>query len=406
MEIVARARRLNWPVEQGTAGNGYKIIRPDGKTVQVHLTPSDVNHYKSVLRRLNECDFEAAERELLERKLVEREEENRRLVKEAEERARLMARNNKALVGAAGSYMVEPEAPDPDWVLSKEHPAPWVRYMTITPELADLLLTERNTHNRPIYKANVRAFKEIMAEKKWRFTHQGVALDQTGTLQDGQHRLAGIVESDEPQALLVFVGMDPENFTDIDTGKDRSGADTLGIVTKGDLGRKNSMVRLVNLYTNVGANVRTKLSNREIFEGWTGDADRLQYALNWGVRIGRKTKVNYSAAAAAAYLLFKLHGDEHPMVEQFLLGLEYRPDERSGDPRVLLHRYVQEAFEKSKRVPNYGQLALIIDTWNMCADGVVVTKRTHLRWSKDRKLPRIAQIGATSAAPTFLAPAA
>lgn len=405
MEIVARARRIGWEVETASVGNGYKIARPDGKTVQVHLTPSDVNHYKSVIRRLNEAGFEDEERDFLEKRLKAAQEECERLAKEAAAKAEVIARNNKAVHRAAGAYMTEPEEPDFAWALSTEHPAPMMRYMTITPDLAKALM-ERNSANRPIYKQNVKVFADAIADGHWLFTHQAVAVDKNGVLQDGQHRLQAVIDSDTAGAMPVWVGMEPRNYAVIDTGKFRSNADTLGRITEGNLGQKASVIRLVFMYTNLGhANRGIKIDNATAFEMWESDADRFKYALAWGQRIGRKSSITASAAAAAAYLLFREHGDENPHVIEFLSGLEYKVDERTGDPRGLLHRYL-DLKAKRERPPHYGQLTLLIDTWNMVVSDLVVDKRTNLRWTPERKkLPRILSLDKRSATPRFLVPA-
>lgn len=383
--------------------DGWRIEAPDGGTTMLHLTYSDSAAEKLARGDLTNLgffdDWIAIEERRHEEKLARLEEER----KAAEVRAQRLSEQSTATIRAAGGYMVEPEPPDFGWVLSKEHPAPMGRFMLVTPELATALL-ERNSKNRPIYKANVKTFKDFMQEGLWRFTHEAVALDQNGTLQDGQHRLTAIQESGVAQGLLIYVGMPPENFAVIGTGKVRNNADTLGLATEGDLGRKASVVRLVYIYRNIGIKSprSAKLTNGVCFDMWAGDADRYVHALRWGSRIGKRSSIQGSAAAAAAYLLFHDMGDDNPCVAEFLSGLEFKVDERTGDPRGLLHRHMDNARERKQRLPHYAQLALIIKTWNMVVSDEVVDRRTHLRWADDQKLPRILNLAAVSATPRFL----
>jgi hypothetical protein len=383
--------------------DGYRIEAPDGGTTMLHMTYSDSAAEKLARGDLSNLgffdDWIALEEKRNTEKVARLEAER----KQAEVRAQQLSERSVATVRAAGGYMVEAEAPDFGWALSKDHPAPMCRYMLVTPALAAALL-ERNSRNRPIYKANVRTFKDFMEEGLWRFTHEAVALDQNGILQDGQHRLTSIVESGVPQGILIFVGMPPENFSVIGTGKTRNNADTLGLITEGNLGQKASVVRLVSMYRHIGARSPkgAKVSNGMCFEMWAADADRFIHAMRWGQRIGKRSAIQTSAAAAAAYLLFHDHGDENEFVAEFLYGLEYKVDERTGDPRGLLHRHMDNAKDRGQRLPHYAQLALIIKTWNMVVSDEVVDRRTHLRWAEDQKLPRILNLAAVSATPRFL----
>ena len=43
-------------------------------------------------------------------------------------------------------------------------------------------------------------------------THQGIAFDENGVLQDGQHRLCAIVSANKPVDMMVTSGLSPDNF--------------------------------------------------------------------------------------------------------------------------------------------------------------------------------------------------
>lgn len=67
-----------------------------------------------------------------------------------------------------------------------------IEIVLVTPEMASEWL-KKNNNNRPLRKARVRHYAELMRTGKWEMTHQGVAMSEDGTLIDGQHRLAAIV---------------------------------------------------------------------------------------------------------------------------------------------------------------------------------------------------------------------
>jgi hypothetical protein len=115
---------------------------------------------------------------------------------------------------------------------------------TITPARAAEWL-RANTTNRPVSRPVVRSFAEAMRRGEWLITHQGIAFDVNGVLVDGQHRLAAVIEADQPVEMTVFTDVSEGGFDVLDTGKRRTAADVLAIE-----GEKNSillaaMVRIV-----------------------------------------------------------------------------------------------------------------------------------------------------------------
>lgn len=95
------------------------------------------------------------------------------------------------------------------------------KVVMVTPELAKEYI-EKNTHNRPLSKARVEQYANQMLKGQWRLTHEGIAFDEYGRLQDGQHRLHAIVKSGVAIEMLVGTDMDKENITKINRPKVRS----------------------------------------------------------------------------------------------------------------------------------------------------------------------------------------
>lgn len=69
------------------------------------------------------------------------------------------------------------------------------RIETITPALATEWLEKHNTINRNLSQSTVDCYAIDMKNGRWSLTHQGLAFDTNGNLQDGQHRLWAIVFS-------------------------------------------------------------------------------------------------------------------------------------------------------------------------------------------------------------------
>lgn len=98
----------------------------------------------------------------------------------------------------------------------------------ITPEFAAELLSRRAKMNRRLRKTIVDDFVTLMKLGEFKTSHQGVATDTNGDLIDGQHRMAAVVEFGKPVAMLLTTGVDPNLFSIIDRGTNRTISEITG----------------------------------------------------------------------------------------------------------------------------------------------------------------------------------
>ncbi len=104
-----------------------------------------------------------------------------------------------------------------------------LRIEMITPEMAEKYL-QFNTSNRNLRKTLVSQYARDMLNGNWRLTHQGLAFNKAGTLLDGQHRLAAIVESGVAVRMVVARGVDTQHQLVMDDHAKRSAGDALTLV--------------------------------------------------------------------------------------------------------------------------------------------------------------------------------
>lgn len=97
----------------------------------------------------------------------------------------------------------------------------------MTPQWATQILETANHDNRPIRRGAVKRLAESIKEGMWQITHQGIAIDTNGKLQDGQHRLSAIVEANQPVEILLTTGTYPASYGVLDCGVGRTAADSL-----------------------------------------------------------------------------------------------------------------------------------------------------------------------------------
>ena len=103
------------------------------------------------------------------------------------------------------------------------------RVMLITPEVAASWLL-RNTLNRPLVNIYVAELANAMVRGEWRENGESIKFAASGTLIDGQHRLAAIVRSGCGIWTAVAFGLDESIFDTLDRAKKRKFSDSLAIM--------------------------------------------------------------------------------------------------------------------------------------------------------------------------------
>lgn len=97
----------------------------------------------------------------------------------------------------------------------------------ITPELAQKWLDTANTHNRNLRPLRVADYARDMRTGMWVENGDALRFAEDGTLLDGQHRLAAVVESRVTVPMLVVSGLAPAAQDTVDDGVRRTLQDVL-----------------------------------------------------------------------------------------------------------------------------------------------------------------------------------
>lgn len=101
--------------------------------------------------------------------------------------------------------------------------------VTVTPELAKRWL-KKNTNNRRMRPLSVEKIAADIKAGGWIENHQAIAFNCDGTLIDGQHRLAAIVEAGVSIRSVVIRGVKKEALGVIDDHAKRSLCDAIRLV--------------------------------------------------------------------------------------------------------------------------------------------------------------------------------
>lgn len=389
--LIGRCRRVGWDVVM--SGTEHKVTFDDGSVYLIHSSYSDRNAPKRVLRHLESKGLLDKEEALEKQNAADKAARLAADRKTAAALGRKLAREAKATERAAGPY-AGPEVVPLEWFLA-EHPAPWMRWVIIDPPLAVELL-KRNTDNRPSRQSTVEYYARLITQKKMHLTHQGMAMDTRGILQDGQQRLQACVEADQPIEVPFFVGMPPENFKAIDEGRNRSVADLFGKDGVSDPNLLSGAMRLIAAYREPypRAFLKVKTPNELLYDAFKGDPEHLAASVKWGRANYQRAKVLGSALSAAKYLLGDANGHDNAFVTAFFNGLVTgrKGDSRlmldADDPRFLLRENMQQRRERGNRLRGIDQLGFVLLAWNLVVDRSQAGRR--IRWTDGQdQIPHI-----------------
>lgn len=401
--LIERCRKAGWRIERGA--RGYKVYNGAGKMFSVHLTYGDQKSLMLATRRIIDAGLEDDEKAIAGKRLTESRNRNDIAREQAEVRAEKMAAN-ASITRAAGPYLVECEDVGLDWLVTP-HPAPWMRWCNITSEMASKVLADHNNDNRPKSPTVIDRYRAIIGAELWQLTHQGLAFDVRGILQDGQHRLTALEEAAKVAGhsltlpFAVFVGMPEENFKVIDEGALRVARQLFAKGGEKNTGALQSAIRLVYYYQDGDArrSARLRLSNQIVVDAFAKDEAAYRESTSYAVSRGPKIRgMNVASLAAAHYLIRKVNGPENEYVRQFFSGVADGtvPGTRlmllEDDPRYALRKKladVKDAVERGRKAERRSGLTItgmIIASWN---NMVKTNKIRHLYFNDDTAIPEI-----------------
>lgn len=98
----------------------------------------------------------------------------------------------------------------------------------ITPNIANSLLSNNKT-NRHITKSLVAYYANQIKDGNWTLNGEPIIISGDGSLLNGQHRCHAIIKANESIQTMVVRGVDQSTFDTIDTGRNRTASDVLGI---------------------------------------------------------------------------------------------------------------------------------------------------------------------------------
>ncbi|MGY3200450.1 hypothetical protein [Streptomyces sp. TE5632] len=261
--------------------------------------------------------------------------------------------------------------------------------LDVSPELAAEWLTH-NTSNRPLSKAAVQQLAGRIQRGEWQLTHQGIAFDEDGVLIDGQHRLAAIAKAGITVPLTVTHGVPRTAFTVMDTGRKRTGRDTLTLAGEANATHLAAALRGLHLYLNApnsswsgGSSVTSNDQLLTMLDKHPGIRD----ALHPGIALNRACRITVTAATIGWYITSEARPDidQTDWREGVVTGARLEP----GDPRLTLRNTMLSLAAgrtHRRRDDSREHLLYYLKSWNAWHEG---RSMKLLRRSPNETMPKI-----------------
>jgi hypothetical protein len=105
---------------------------------------------------------------------------------------------------------------------------PFAEIVTVTPEIANRLL-EQNECNRHINQNQINQIAHDIKNDQWGLNGETIVVSKGGYLNDGQHRLFGVIKADKFMRTFMVFGVERVTRMTVDMGRARSTGQFLGM---------------------------------------------------------------------------------------------------------------------------------------------------------------------------------
>lgn len=262
--------------------------------------------------------------------------------------------------------------------------------ISITPVLAEYILSNHNARNRPVRPNRVTEYATKIRQGRMKLHSQGISFGIDGNLNNGQHRLYGLIEAGVPCDFYVTFGEDVSAFDVQDTGGTRSSGDALacaGNTNVNVLGAACRLVMMVESQQYFTSGKTPRVDNDEIVTFAANNPDIVE-CVAISERVRRKLRCPAPPLAAAFYLIRQgsAHADR---LEDFLELLTVGANLASTSPVLKLRDGLQtrgigvEYGNTTQR--NTAVVGSTVVAWNKW----IARQSGSIRWSHKTDFPSV-----------------
>lgn len=224
------------------------------------------------------------------------------------------------------------------WHQYPRHNYQYSELVFCTPEMMDVILNYMPI-NRPLMKQHNESLARDFENETWLQTHESLAINTLGMLQDGQHRANAIKKANKGWPLYVTWNVPPEGIYVVDSGEKRKVNQKLHLLFPDqNINTKTaSLCRGMMTGMNPG---KTKYTETEIAQFAIKHND----VLIWVMKNVRGYRKEVQSVIGKALLWW---GEEivAPFVKRFI-EVQFAG---SGDPAKALYKWITEKTKESRR---------------------------------------------------------
>ena len=245
-------------------------------------------------------------------------------------------------------------------------------------------LLEYNTANRSVSRRKLDRLIDQMRAGHFENTGEPIIVSDAGVLNDGQHRLLAVIESDAVVEMDVRFGIPRRAFTKTDTGSSRTGGDVLAILGVTGGTTVAPALRLLILFRRgLPDSIREFVSNAEVDEAFAEWSD-IETVGRQLAAMSFPRGVRSTPLLATAFMASRSPGKDRlpEWLETLATGLA---SGRTDPGHVLRERLVRGVDAPvGTREGMLERFALMIISWNAFAAGAEL-KPKDFKWSATGK---------------------
>ncbi len=254
--------------------------------------------------------------------------------------------------------------------------------ITVTPGLAAELL-RRNESNRGIRPVKSAQYAADMRAGRWVFNGEPILVSTTGELNDGQHRMAAVVEANHPLAFLFVFGLSRASRVTVDQGAARTASDYLSMEGVPNASIQASIARVLIAYER---NDRTALTgvgyvtNGEVMKRVHADEDVAASA--HFASVNAKATRAFASPAIIGFCHYILSEVSASEADEYMGQICRGEGLRAKDPAYTVRERLlsMESRSREKRIH------LIVRGWNAYRQG---RKLTIVKIMGDDNIPAV-----------------
>jgi len=253
--------------------------------------------------------------------------------------------------------------------VAKGRDAPFSEIATITSTIAKHLL-EQNIDNRPLSEMQVNQIAHDIKAGHWELNGETIIVAKDGTLNDGQNRLAAVVQSGIPIQTAIMFGVSRSSRMTVDMGRQRSGGNFMamqGIKYANETASATGLFLRykAGIYATGGTKILARIfTKQDILAGYQLHEKQIKAAValvaneKFAVLVGKQ-------ALATAHIILTAKNPVEATV--FFARLMDGSNLKRNDPILWLRARLLDV--RKERIHAYVKLELILRTWNAWREG-------------------------------------